>query len=339
MGEIYLSDFIIKDDEKDIRRANFTSKVLWFAICLFAIPIITAIISGFACFNIVPNVYLSFAFGIDIYFFVALLLYKVCDKYRNNPYFDRQDNNLSARINTLFLITIFSLIISSVNDILTLYYTKLPTSNIFALISYFILYLPIFFFYFHKPIDFFDLSEGKFKKALNIKLSFKQLNNLIIVFNYIANIIFLVATLYVPFSYFILLAVNILFYCISFIYTSSERKNIKEAINNKEAFLIDLLKFKQKFTISVLSSLYLLIILLPLIFLIEFYDLTTLLFFSYLIVILIAFYFKIRMYIFFYFNKIFSNLINVELSFHHSTYCISQFLPLGHTQANELCLN
>ncbi|MFW9876770.1 MAG: hypothetical protein ACFFG0_27055, partial [Candidatus Thorarchaeota archaeon] len=255
-----MSDLIIKDDEKDIRRANFTSKVLWFAICLFAIPIITAIIAGFTCFNIVSNIYLSFAFSIDIYFFVALLLYKICDKYRNNPYFERQDNNLLARINIFFLISIFSLIISLIYDIITLFYAELPISYLFPLLSYIILYIPIFFFYYYKPIDFFDLSEGKFKKALNIKLSIKQLNNIIIFFNYGVSIIFLLSTLHIPFSHLILLIVNFLFYYITFIYTSSERKNIKIAINDKKGFIIELLKFKHKFTISILSLLFLLII-------------------------------------------------------------------------------
>ncbi|MFX1380803.1 MAG: hypothetical protein ACFFBP_00045 [Promethearchaeota archaeon] len=302
------------DEGKYQKRTEFIWKLFWFSLCLFAIPVLAAIVSGFICQSIVINVYVSFAFGLIMYFFVALFLYKICDKYRNNPYFLNQENNLITRLNILFLISSFSLIIPLISDVITLFFTEFPIFSLFPLLSFIILYLPIFFYYYYKPIDIFDLSEGKFRMALSFKLSIKQINNLVIIFNYLISIIFLIIISYITFSYIILLIINPVFYFFSVLYTKKNRKDIKEAIRNKKSFLVDLIKFKQKFTILIVSLSCCLILMLPIITLIPLFDFYTLLYISFLIVIILTFYLKIRLYLFFHFNTIISNIINIDKS-------------------------
>ena len=139
----------LEEKEERIKKATeFLTKSWWFCFYLIIAPIIVVLITFLLLFGFIIYFFFtkdeniryvfSFAFSCLAYMLSLLFFYKAFDKFRKKPYFKNLENNLSARINVLFLITISSLVVTP----LFIYIT--PEDNAFELlplISFIILYL------------------------------------------------------------------------------------------------------------------------------------------------------------------------------------------------------
>ncbi|MHA1491171.1 MAG: hypothetical protein ACTSRI_16175 [Promethearchaeota archaeon] len=226
----------LEEKEERIKKATeFLTKSWWFCFYLIIAPIIVVLITFLLLFGFIIYFFFtkdeniryvfSFAFSCLAYMLSLLFFYKAFDKFRKKPYFKNLENNLSARINVLFLITISSLVVTP----LFIYIT--PEDNAFELlplISFIILYNIVWYYYFYQPIDYYDDSEGKFEYIRDLKASIKQWHNLIIIVNYIVQIIFLALIFYTEFSWLYALITNIVFYLLTSIYTRNQKLKIKK---------------------------------------------------------------------------------------------------------------
>jgi len=299
-------------EDKIEKATELLWKIWWFSFYLIIVPSLVAVVGFFIFFFIGKDVYVSIGLSVITFMFALLFFYKAFDKYRNNPFFLNRKNNLSARINILFLITILALTVTPIfviNELITPgednYFELLP------LISFIILYNIVYYYYFFQPIDFFDFSEERYKHEIPFSQWVKQPYNLIIILNYIIHIVFLSYTFNTKVSWLFPLISNFIFYLISRLATMRTIKNLSKLNKNNKEFLRELTKYKKKFVNSILSLNFALLIQMPFaitviyIFMgIEPYNLIIIVNISILSLIFLLFYFKIRLYISSFYSKI-----------------------------------
>jgi hypothetical protein len=282
-------------------------KVWWFSFYLVIVPSLVAVVGFFIYFFVGKDLYVSIGLSVITFMFVLLFFYKSYDKYRNDPFFLNKKNNLSARINIIFLIAIFSLIVTPIIVLLA------PGDNYFELlplISYILLYNIVYYYLFYQPIDSFDFTEQKYKHEAPFSQWIKRPYNFIILFNYFVHILFLSYTFDTKISWVFPLLTNILFYPISRLTVSKNIKRLTNSDLNERSFLRELITYKKKFINMILSLDFALLIQMPFaitfvyIFMGIHHEITEIITISFLTLILLSFYFKIRLYVSSYYNKI-----------------------------------
>ena len=282
-------------------------KIWWFSFYLIIVPSLVAVVGFFIFFFIGKDIYVSIGLSVITFMSVLLFFYKAFDKYRNNPFFLNTKNNLSARINILFLITILALIVTPIFVILT------PGDNYFELlplISFIVLYNIVYYYFYFQPIDLFDFEGEKFKHETPFSQWIKQPYNFIILFNYIIHIVFLSYTFNTKVSWLFPLVSNIVFYLISRLTTMKIIKVLNTLKENSNEFSLELTKYKKKFVNSILGLTVALLIQMP--FAITFvyifmgiqHEIIEIITISILSLIFLLFYFKIRLYISSFYSKI-----------------------------------
>jgi hypothetical protein len=249
-----------KSSERIEKATTFLTKLWWFFAFLIGIPLTIATVSYFIIQYIIKDVYFSIGLSIIVYMFSIFFFYKSFDQYRKKPLFLNNQNNFSARIHILFIVSILALIVTPIFIYVAPagYYFEL-----FPLISFCLLYNIIYYYYYYQPVEYFDVSESKFKRKLSFKSSLKQFHNIVILINFIIHVFFLTYTYYTKLSWLFTLITNIFFYFFTLLYTNKLRKRIRGAIEKDKLFQEHLLKFKQKFSVSVISLSFLLLIQLP----------------------------------------------------------------------------
>ena len=294
------SNKIASSDEKITKATELLWKIWWFSFYLIIVPSLIAVVGFFIYFFIGKDLIVSVGLSIITFMFVLLFFYKSFDKYRKTPFFSNNVNNLSARINIIFLITILSLIVTPIYVLFT------PGDNYFELlplISFSILYNIVYYYYYFQPIGFFDPSEDKFNHAISSSQIIRQPYNIIILVNYIVHIVFLSYTFNTKVSWLFPLIWNVVFYVISRLSSVKICKNIKTSISSKKPFIVDLTIFKKKFVNSLLSLVFVLLIQMPFVIVIAYmyvgihHDLIEIVNISLLSLVFLAFYFKIRLYV------------------------------------------
>jgi len=289
-----------KSSERIEKATTFLTKLWWFFAFLIGIPLTIATVSYFIIQYIIKDVYFSIGLSIIVYMFSIFFFYKSFDQYRKKPLFLNNQNNLSARIHILFIVSILALVVTPIFIYVAPagYYFEL-----FPLISFCLLYNIIYYYYYHQPVEFFDVSESKFKRKLSFKSSLKQFHNLVIFINFVIHVFFLTYTYYTKLSWLFTLITNIFFYFFTLIFTSKLRKKIRDTIEKDEIFQEDIIKFKQKFSVSVISLSFLLLIQLPFDILLinilsgELYTNLDYILFAFVSIIFIFLYLKLRVYI------------------------------------------
>ena len=300
--------------DKIEKATEFLWKIWWFCFYLIIVPSLVAVIGFFIFFFIGKDIYVSIGLSVITFMSALLFFYKPFDKYRNNPFFLNNRNNLSARINIIFLITILSLIVTPIFVIFTppifVFFTPSKKFELLPLISFSILYNIVYYYYFFEPIDNFDYNEEKYKHETPFSQWIKQPYNLIIIVNFIIHIIFLSYTFYTKVSWLFPLISNLVFYLISRLTTMKNIKNLSKSTKNSKEFQIELTKYKRKFVNSLLSLMFALMIQMPLvitfiyIFLGIQHGIIEIITVSILSLIFLLFYFKIRLYVSTFYNKI-----------------------------------
>ena len=310
------SNVVKKSEIKYEKATNILWKVWWFFFYLLIVPSgITAL--GFFIFLFVSKIIIiSLGFSVLTFIFSILFFYKFYDKYRNDPVFLNQTNNPTSRIHILFLITIFSLIVTPIFVLIDpsdYYFELLP------LISFCVLYLIVFYYFYFKPIDFFSTSEGEFKHSINFSLASKQFYNIIVILNFIVHILFLSFLFNTKISWLFALITNTFFYFFTLVYTKKIRKIINDSIKENKIFLKELIIFHKKYSLSILSLIFVLLIQIPF-DIIGVYSLKgithTLLEFInafFLSMMFFLIYLKIRVYLAFYYKKILMRLPKNEI--------------------------
>lgn len=280
-------------------------KLWWFCFYLIIAPFITSLIVFYIFIFFIGDIYITLGFSVLIFMFSLLFFYKSYDRYKKKPFFKNAKNNLSARINILFLITIASLILT---PIFILIIPKDYNFELFPLICYIVLYNIVWYYYYFQPIDAFHSAENKYSHSIDFKKTISKLHNLIVFFNYFVQILFLALVFYFKLSWLLLLITNSFFYLITIFLTRSQLKKIKKANAENRSFVHELTTFQKKFVISVTSLIFTILIQLPIIYLLlppPGVDFTNLMiYFSIsLIVVFIIFYFKSRSYIYLYYES------------------------------------
>ena len=295
-----------KPEERIEKATELLWKIWWFCFYIIIVPSIIAVILFFVFNFFIRDLILSIGFSLLGFMFSTLFLYKSFDKYRKNPFFLNFKNNPSARIHILFLITILSLIVTPIFVFVT------PEDYSFELlpvISFSLLYNIVYYYYYFQPIDFFSLSDRGFKHAVKFGLAIKQFYNLIIVINYVIHIVFLSFTFVTKFSWFFALITNFIFYLVTLISTRQTCKKLYEEINENEPVLESLIIYKQKFSLSLITLIFALLMQMPFVMIIIFNisalvnALPQLINASFLSLVFILLYLKLRVYIAIYFKK------------------------------------
>lgn len=294
------------NSQERIRKATeLLQKFWWFSFFLIIAPLVVAIIL-FSIFNFAQvGLYIALSLSLVSFIFALLFFYKAFDKYRDNPFFLNKRNNLTARIHIIFLISIGSFVATPIFILISPFdsFIYLP------LISYAILYNIVYYYYYFQPIDFYNLSEEEFKHARSLELMIKQPYNFLIVVNYIIHIVFLALTATTNFSWLYALITNLLFYIITITSTKNQVKKIRESIEKKTPILNELTRFKQRFVISIISLIFLILIQIPSIVIITkvlsgvSYWSLEILNNIFLALIFILFYFKSRFYVSFHYTS------------------------------------
>jgi len=280
-------------------------KFWWFCFYLIIAPFIVSLIIYFIFLLIIGDVYIVMGFSVIAFMFSLLFFYKAFDKYREKPFFKNKENNLIARINILFLITIVSLIITPIFIFIT---PKDYTFELLPLISFCVLYNIVWYYYYYQPIDIYSQSDREFKQLHYFKTSIKQFHNLIIFVNFFVQIVFLSVIYYTKISWLFALITNIIFYLFTLIYTTNQRNQIKTGLQEGKPIIQELIKFQRKFVVLIQGLIFSILIQIPIIIvLVPLPDLqyTSLLLtsFVFLIVLFMIFYFKTRFYVFFYYGS------------------------------------
>jgi len=310
------SDVNKKPEERIEKATELLWKIWWFCFYIIIVPSIIAVIAFFIFNFFIRDVILSIGFSLLAFMFATLFLYKPFDKYRKNPFFLNSRNNPAARIHILFLITILSLIVTPIFVFVT------PEDYSFELlpvISFSILYNIVYYYYYFQPIDFYSLSEGKFKHAVNFGLVIKQFYNLIIAINFVVQIVFLSFTFTTKLSWFFALITNFIFYLVTLISTRQTCKKIHKGINENETILESLIIYKQKFSLSLVNLIFALLIQMPFVMIIIFNisslvnALTHLINASFLTLVFLLLYLKLRVYIAIHFKKFLLRLMDIEV--------------------------
>ncbi|MBY8980325.1 MAG: hypothetical protein KGD72_08035 [Candidatus Lokiarchaeota archaeon] len=300
------SNKITSSDEKITKATELLWKIWWLSFYLIIVPSLIAVVGFFIYFFIGKDLIVSVGLSIITFMFGLLFFYKSFDKYRKTPFFSNKVNNLSARINIIFLITILALIVTPIFVLFT------PGDNYFELlplISFSILYNIVYYYYYFQPIGFFDPTEEKFNHAISSSQIIRQPYNIIVVFNYIVHIVFLSYTFNTKVSWLFPLIWNIVFYITSRLSSVKICKNITISIGSKKPFLEDLTIFKKKFVNSLLGLVFILLIQMPFVIVFVYiyfgipHGVDEIVKISVLSLIFLAFYFKIRLYISTFYNK------------------------------------
>ncbi len=242
-------------------------KIWWFSFYMLIVPSLIAVIGFFIFYFMLHDVFISSGFTVLTFMFSLLVFYKPFDKYRNDPFFLKSTNNPSARIHILYLISIVALIVTPIFVYITpenYHFELLP------LISYCILYNVVYLYFIFQPIDYFDFSEGKFKHSGPFSDSVKKFYNYIIVINFISHVVFLSYTFDTKYSWLFALISDLIFYLISILSTRSLCKKITIKIQQKEPIISELNEYKHKFSILVISLIFLLLIQMPFVVIIIF---------------------------------------------------------------------
>jgi len=311
------SNVVKKSEIKYEKATNILWKVWWFSFYLLIVPSgITAL--GYFIFLFISNydIYISLGFSVLTFIFSLLFFYKFYDKYRNDPVFLNQTNNPTSRIHILFSITIFSSIVTPIFVFIS------PPGYSFEflpLISFCVLYFIVFYYYYFKPIDFFNASEGEFKRSISFSLASKQFYNIIVIINFIIHILFLSFLFNTKISWLFALITNTFFYFITLVSTKNIRKIINDSVKENKIFLKELIIFHKKYSVSILSLIFVLLIQIPfdIIGVYSFNGITHTLFelinAFFLSIMFFLIYLKIRVYLAFYYKKILMRLPKNEI--------------------------
>lgn len=282
-------------------------KVWWFSFYLIIVPSLVAVVGFFIFYFVGKDIYVSIGLSVITFMFVLMFFYKAFDKYRNKPFFLNRKNNLSARVDILFLITILSLIVTPIFVIFIpgdSYFELLP------LISFVILYNIAYYYFYFQPIDIFDVAEEKFKHETPFSQWIKQPYNLILLINYIIHIIFLSYTFNTKVSWLFPLISNVVFYIISRLTIIKNIKALSTSNIKNSTLLRELTQYKKKYVNSILSLNFALLIQMPLAITLIYmlngvqHELVELITIMFLALIFLLFYFKIRLYINSFYSKI-----------------------------------
>ncbi len=294
------------DSEGKIKRATeILWKFWWFSFYLIIAPFIISLIIYFIFLLLVGDVYIVMGFSVIAYMFSLLFFYKAFDKYREKPFFKNEENNLTARINILFLITLISLIITPIFIFIT---PREYTFELLPLVSFIALYNIVWYYYYYQPIDFYSESERSFKQFVDFSTSIKQIHNLIIIINYAVHIIFLSIVYYSKLSWLFALVINGIFYIFTLLFTINQRKTIKMALQEGKQIKHDLINFQKRFVFLIQGLIFSILIQIPIILVflplpnVEYTNLI-LISFVFLAILFIVFYFKTRFYILFYYGS------------------------------------
>jgi len=302
------SNVVKKSKNKYEKATNILWKVWWFFWYILIVPSgITAL--GYFIFYFISynDIVISLGFSVLTFIFSILFFYKFYDKYRNDPVFLNQTNNPTSRIHIIFLITIFSLIVTPIFQFIRPDYSF----ELLPLISFCVLYLIVFYYYYFKPIDFFNASIGEFKHSISFSLASKQFYNIVVILNFIIHILFLSFLFNTKVSWLFALITNISFYFITLVSTKKIRKIINDSVKENRLFLKELIIFHKKYSVSILSLIFVLLIQIPFdiigVYSINYEIQHTLIelinaFFLSLMFFLI--YLKIRVYLAFYYKKL-----------------------------------
>ncbi|MFX0179712.1 MAG: hypothetical protein ACFE78_05940, partial [Candidatus Hodarchaeota archaeon] len=249
-----------KSSERIEKATTFLTRLFWFLLFLIGIPLVIATVSYFIIQYIIKDVYFSIGLAVIVFMFSIFFFYKSFDQYRKNPLFINNQNNLSARIHIFFIVSILALVVTPIFIYVTPeeYYFEL-----FPLISFCLLYNIIYYYYYFQPVEYFDVSESRFKRKLSFKSTLKQFHNIVILINFIIHVFFLAYTYYTRLSWLFTLATNIFFYIFTLLSTIKLKKKIRDAIEKGVLFQEYIIKFKQKFSVSIISLSFLLLIQLP----------------------------------------------------------------------------
>lgn len=321
------SNVKIKSEERIEKATELLWKVWWFCFYLIIVPSIVALIGFFIFYFFRIPLIISIGFSVLAFMFAVLFLYKSYDKYRKNPFFKNKINNPKARIHILFLITILSLVVTPIFVLVT------PEDYSFELlpvISFSLLYNIVYYYFYYQPIDFFSLSEGCFKHSINFKLTFKQSYNLMIIFNFVIQVVFLSYTFYTKLSWLFALITNFTFYMIALLTTKEICKDIKSKIQEEISILESLDKYKQKFSLIIISLIFALLIQMPFVMIILFNlsnivgAVPQLINASLLSLIFLLIYLKLRGYIIIHFKKFVRAKVMGEISEVNQTEIMNQ---------------
>lgn len=311
------SNVVKKSEIKYEKATNILWKVWWFCWYLLIVPSgITTL--GYFIFLFISNydIYISLGFSVLTFIFSLLFFYKFYDKYRNDPVFLNQTNNPTSRIHILFLITIFS---SIVTPIFVFISPPGYSFELLPLISFCVLYFIVFYYYYFKPIDFFNASEGEFKRSISFSLASKQFYNIIVIINFIIHILFLSFLFNTKISWLFAIITNTFFYFITLVSTKNIRKIINDSVKENKIFLKELIIFHKKYSVSILSLIFVLLIQIPfdIIGVYSFNGIIHTLFelinAFFLSIMFFLIYLKIRVYLAFYYKKILMRLPKNEI--------------------------
>ncbi len=296
-----------KSEESLLKATDFLQKVWWFTFFIIIAPL-TAGFASYWIFSYIPGefIFIELSLTATSYMFALLFFYKAFDKHRKKPFFLNKENNLTARVHIIFLISILSFIGT---PIFTLLSGGKESFVLLPLISFAVLYNIVYYYYRFQPIGFFNKEEGEFKHAAKFQLILKQPYNLIIFINYIAHLIFLSLTFFTDLSWFFALITNVAFYLITFITTQKISREIKKSFKENKPHLEDLTKFKQRFVITITSLIFILLIQMPFVIISLSgvpYTILELMNGSFLSIIFVLIYFKSLFYINYYYNSLLS---------------------------------
>ena len=309
------SSVVKKSEIKYEKATNILWKVWWFCWYILIVPSGITAVGYFIFLFISKIIIISLGFSVLTFVFSILFFYKFYDKYRNDPVFLNQTNNPTSRIHILFLITIFSLIVTPVFTLITPDYSF----ELLPLISFCVLYFIVFYYYYFKPIDFFNASIGEFKHSINFFLASKQFYNIIVIINFIIHILFLSFLFNTKISWLFALITNTLFYFITLVSTKNIRKVINNSIKENKTFLKELIVYHKKYSVSILSLIFVLLIQIPfdIIGVYSFNGITHTIFelinAFFLSMMFLLIYLKIRVYLAFHYKKILMRLPKNEI--------------------------
>ncbi|MHA2121801.1 MAG: hypothetical protein ACW990_11405, partial [Promethearchaeota archaeon] len=242
------------DNHSEVRIKKATEllqKVWWFSFLLVVSPLAVGAVGFWISFSLfLAGLYVALAFGVLTYSISLLVFYRAFDKYRDKPFFLNKENNLTARIHILYLISILSFITTPIFMFLS---RGGASFVILALISFSILYNVVYFYYYFQPIDFYSKTEEEFKHAIDLKHILKEPYNFILGINHVIHIIFLYFTYPTGYSWLFGLVANSVLYLYTLLRTRKLTGKVREAIKDNRSQLQDLTKFKQKFVISLIS--------------------------------------------------------------------------------------
>jgi len=242
------------------KATEFLWKVWWFCFYLIIVPSLIAVI-GFYIFNfIVQDIYISSGFAVLSFLFSLLFFYKPFDKYRTNSFFLNQNNNPTARIHIVYLVSIVSLVVTPIFVYIT---PEDYNFELLPLISYCILYNIVYFYFRFQPIDYFDNSIRKFKHYGQFFDSVNKFYNIVIIINYVFHIVFLSYTFDTKFSWLFALISNLVFYIVSLGSTRKIAKTISKKVQNGESISIELNEYKHNYSVLIMSLVFILIIQMP----------------------------------------------------------------------------